>query len=83
MMRTVCLVANKKQMDESGKFNKGILAVMWFFGNAEALCQHYVDEEREKVRLEKERIWKERERIEWERKEAEMKRLEEEKKARG
>jgi hypothetical protein len=38
MLRTVCLVANKKNMDEHNKFNKGILAIMRFFGNAEALC---------------------------------------------
>jgi len=37
MIRTVCLVANKKNHDEHGKHNKGIVAIMWFFGNAEAL----------------------------------------------
>ena len=56
MVWTVCLVANKKNHDEHGKHNKGIVAIMRFFGNAEALLQHYIEEEKEKVRLEKERI---------------------------
>jgi len=28
MIRTVCLVANKKNHDEHGKHNKGIVAIM-------------------------------------------------------
>ncbi len=79
MIRTVCLVSNKKIHDEHGKHNKGIVAIMKFFGNAEALLQHYIEEEKEKVWLEKERIRLEKERIEKERREAELKRLEEEK----
>lgn len=54
MIRTVCLVSNKKIHDEHGKHNKGIVAIMKFFGNAEALLQHYIEEEKEKIRLEKE-----------------------------
>ncbi len=61
MVRTVCLVANKKNHDEHGKHNKGIVAIMRFFGNAEALLQHYIEEEKEKIRLEKERIRQEKE----------------------
>lgn len=38
MIWTVCLVSNKKSHDEHGKHNKGIIAIMRFFGNAEALC---------------------------------------------
>ncbi len=69
MVRTVCLVANKKNHDEHGKHNKGIVAIMRFFGNAEALLQHYIEEEKEKIRLEKERIRQEKEWIEKERRE--------------
>lgn len=49
---------------------------MKFYGHAEGLCKAYVDQEREKVRIEKERIEKER-------REIEQKRLEEERAARG
>lgn len=37
MIRTVCLVSNKKSHDDNGKHNKGIVAIMRFFGNAEVL----------------------------------------------
>lgn len=56
MIRTVCLVSNKKSHDDNGKHNKGIVAIMRFFGNAEVLLQHYIEEEKEKLRIEKERI---------------------------
>ena len=77
MMRTICLVANKKSMDTKKKYNVGIIAVMNYWGNGRALCDAYVEEERRKVREEQERIRKERERIAKEKKEAELKRLEE------
>ncbi len=56
MMRTICLLANKKNMDEFKRYNKGIIAIMNFWGNGKGLCDAYVEQEREKVRLEQERI---------------------------
>lgn len=82
-MRTICLVANKKNMDEHKKYNKGIVQLMNFWGNGKALCDAYVEAEREKVRQEQERIRREKERKERERKERELKKQEEEAKKRG
>ena len=83
MMRTICLVANKKSMDTKKKYNVGIIAIMNHWGNGRALCDAYVEEERRKVREEQEWIRKERERIAKEKKEAEMKKLEEQAKLKG
>ena len=71
MIRTICLVSNKKCIDETNKFDNGIIELMNFWGNGEGLCQSYVDNEREKIRREKERIRLEREKIERERQEKE------------
>jgi hypothetical protein len=82
-MRMICLVANKKNMDEHKKYNKGIVQLMNFWGNGKALCDAYVEAEREKVRIEQERIRREKERKEKERKEREAKKKEEEAKKKG
>jgi len=56
MMRTICLVANKKALEDSKRYNKGITALMNYWGNGKALCDAYVEQEKEKIRREQERI---------------------------
>ena len=51
-------------MDETNKFDNGIIELMNFWGDGKGLCNSYVENEREKVRKEKERIRIEKERIE-------------------
>jgi len=49
-MRTVCLVANKKHFDDHKRYDRGIVQLMNFWGNGKALCDSYIEGEREKVR---------------------------------
>jgi len=43
MMRTICLVANRKSLDDNKKYNKGITSIMNYWGNGKALCDAYVE----------------------------------------